>query len=298
MTTRQAVQKIQSRRESALAAADRDTALALRDDAYRETLVARTALLRNLDISDEECDKRTKALDAALAARAAALGLHPQPRFSCPLCHDTAYTDGALCDCVRRLVAAAHTREGGLLAELPTFETTSMAVFGAARRDMETLYTRIKGLAAAFPDVASTRFLLLGGKTGTGKTHLAKCLCAALIARGFSVIALTAFRLNAAFLKIHTGKQADETSMDALLDCDVLLLDDLGGEQIYNKVTIEYLTVLIDERNLKNKLTVITTNLAPDEILARYGERFFSRLFHKKHTAALTATGADLRQKK
>ena len=63
-------------------------------------------------------------------------------------------------------------------------------------------------------------------------------------------------------------------------------------------VTKEYLLILINERLAKNKATIITTNLQPEDIIKIYGQRFASRIFDKHNSAIINFTGKDLRMSK
>ena len=44
--------------------------------------------------------------------------------------------------------------------------------------------------------------------------------------------------------------------------------------------------------------TIITSNLGPDGIIDRYGERIFSRIFNQRVGIAIKLEGEDLRIKK
>ena len=83
--------------------------------------------------------------------------------------------------------------------------------------------------------------------------------------------------------------------MSALIEADLLVIDDLGAEQVYRNVTSHYLLSLLSERELKNLSTFVTSNLSSEEILARYDERIFSRLFDKRLSAVITFSGKDMR---
>ena len=53
-----------------------------------------------------------------------------------------------------------------------------------------------------------------------------------------------------------------------------------------------------NERIINNRSTIVTTNLSPDGIIDRYGERIFSRLFNKQNSLKINFTNTDLRLKK
>ena len=84
--------------------------------------------------------------------------------------------------------------------------------------------------------------------------------------------------------------------LDSLLDPDLLIIDDLGTEPVLRNVTKEYLLAVIQERMLKHKATLISTNLSPEQIFDRYGERLFSRITHKGKSLLINIEGNDLRQ--
>ena len=75
----------------------------------------------------------------------------------------------------------------------------------------------------------------------------------------------------------------------------MLIVDDLGTEPIFKNVTKEYLYLLLSERSRLNKLTVISTNLGPQELMNRYNERIFSRLFNKRESLNYQINGKDIR---
>ena len=64
------------------------------------------------------------------------------------------------------------------------------------------------------------------------------------------------------------------------------------------KNTEEYFYLLFNERLSKNKSTIITTNLSLEQLLARYGERTFSRLCNKANSLMIKIQNKDLRLKR
>jgi DNA replication protein DnaC len=124
--------------------------------------------------------------------------------------------------------------------------------------------------------------LLLLGNTGVGKTFLANCIAKELLDRGYTVIYLTAFRLFDILEKHKFSKDEDSSyeaanQFDYILDCDLLIIDDLGTE-LNNSFTNSQLYLIINERLLRQKSTVISTNLSLPNINTTYGERIFSRI--------------------
>lgn len=240
-------------------------------------------------------EKLTTAQEKALAEMGYAPdALRDTP--GCPLCRDTGYADGQLCACVRN--EAARRMLGG--CALPDFSCFSADFYsqtpvqpGITQRDyMARLRELMQTYCAQFPDNQRGN-VLFTGKAGLGKTYLMDCMGSELIHRGFSVIRITAYQLNEWMLKAMRG----ESSLDTLLSCDALLLDDMGSEPLLNKVTITGFFNVFNERLLAGRAFVVTTNLTPAEIQERYGDRVFSRLLDQRMTSVIPFLGADVRRK-
>ena len=142
-------------------------------------------------------------------------------------------------------------------------------------------------------------FLTICGKVGVGKTHLTQCMLNEYIKREKFVQFINAFELNETFLKYYTSPIDEKQNViETILTCDVLVIDDLGVENIFKNVTIENLYMLISMRQNANRITIITTNLQPDEINEKYDERIFSRICDKQNCYLFNFAGSDLRLKK
>ena len=65
--------------------------------------------------------------------------------------------------------------------------------------------------------------------------------------------------------------------MQHMFDCDLLIVDDLGTE-LANTFTVSQLFLCLNERILRKKATIISTNLGIDQLITIYSERIFSRI--------------------
>lgn len=266
------------------------------------------ALAAHPDFADNEREKRDLLLrqakgeptDAAHLSAVLAenerlrrtLGLLP-PAPLCAVCGDTGMVNGKYCDCVIRKAVQSQAGEIGI--PLHDFSAVDFSVYGEKSEAYKKIFTDIASICSLYP-ANKKRCIVLGGSTGIGKTYLAGCAAQKMLERGASVLALTAFAANNRFLKYHTTFTEEKAAyIDALLDCTLLIIDDLGTESILKNVTLEYLYQVINERNTSGKLTLITTNLTPDRLLARYGERIYSRLFDKSLSYVQFIAAKDLR---
>lgn len=221
-----------------------------------------------------------------------------EPSYSCKLCGDVGFRAGGMCKCLRDLVTKTITQECGagkqVLSDFKDFNA-DLAKDPEHHKQLLKLKKRFEEFASAFPD-GTPKFVVLSGKTGVGKTFIVECLAKAIIDKGYLVSFVSAFGLNNLFLSYHTTFDEQKQSyLNALIDPDMLVIDDLGTEPLLKNVTKEYLYLILSERSRLNKMTCITTNLDAGELLSRYEERVFSRLFNKRESFSAQILGTDLR---
>jgi DNA replication protein DnaC len=141
--------------------------------------------------------------------------------------------------------------------------------------------------------------ILLMGKTGLGKTYITECVANAFLEKGNSVCFVSAFEMTNCFLKYHSPLEKDKYSWIApFIESDVLIIDDLGTEPKFKNVTLEYLYLVISEREKYSRPIIVSTNLELGNILDTYGERIYSRLVNKQTSATFKIQGDDLRVSK
>jgi DNA replication protein DnaC len=204
------------------------------------------------------------------------------PPYNCLKCKDTGRREnGEFCECVKRL--AFSQSSDNLEIPLHSFNEINPALFNETDREIFLKTAVDLSILAQKGETAVRKNINLLGKTGTGKTFLASCFAEKSSSLGKTVMFITAFSFVERALSYHTTFDERKSSyLSPLLDCDVLIVDDLGTESIFKNVTLEYLYHIINERQLKGKTTFITSNLTIDEFAVRYGERIASRLFDKR----------------
>ena len=213
----------------------------------------------------------------------------------CSTCKGTGYTKSKLCPCVTKKYMAYMTAENILAQNAPKNFDNATAKFKdeKTKTEYKKIYETLTKYCRAFP---TPKNLVLTGATGTGKTYAAQVIANNLHDNNFSVMQLTSFALIQRF-KDYIGKffGGDNSELDALFTCDLLIIDDLGTEPTIKNVTEEYLYNVINERQTNGKPFIITTNLSPDDIATRYDQRLASRILSREKSVVIQMKSPDLR---
>lgn len=227
-------------------------------------------------------------------------------KYSCPGCSDTGYIGGKICDCLKELYDLELARD---LSSLPgygdeCFENFDLSYYSSVRsagggysprEGMETVYSACKEYSGNFGKNSVN--LLFQGNTGLGKTYLSVCIARRVAASGYSVMYDTAVGVLAQF-ETQRFSRNTEGSFDAdeqirrYIDCDLLIIDDLGTE-MPGSFTASALYTLLNTRLISGKKMVVSTNLCFDELAKRYTPQIVSRL--EGEFLNLAFSGEDIR---
>ncbi len=229
-----------------------------------------------------------------------------EPIYECSDCKDTGYIGNEKCHCFQKAIIDLLYTQSNLQTILSkeNFSTFSFEYYSDNHIDSVTgcsSLTTMKNafrVAREFVDTFGNEFrnLFLYGDTGIGKTFLSNCIAKELIDKSFSVIYMTAYELFDTLAKSKFEKDsAAEMMCEHIFDCDLLIIDDLGTE-LANSFTTSQLFLCLNERLLRRKSTIISTNLSLESIVDIYSERTFSRI--TSNYTMLKLTGDDIRIKK
>lgn len=193
------------------------------------------------------------------------------------------------CDC------RAETRASRLEARAqipPLYRNASFENFSVpgpenpmARRDLTGILLAVKKFANEFPN-ESRPGLLLSGKPGTGKTHLAIAAMRQIVEKGHECLFWDYQTLLNSIKAGYdpTSNSADKEAYRAALEAEVLILDDLGAHRVTDWVE-DTVTSMLTHRCNHRKALIATTNLPiPDIGDAAYGK---SALGHPEHLLTL-----------
>lgn len=214
--------------------------------------------------------------------------------WHCEKCRDTGRLDnGDYCECYNRLEMEYYREEMGL-NRLPSIYFSDHKQ--GLNETLDKLYQGMASYVSSFPN-NKKRKLIFSGSVGVGKTYLVAAIANELIKKGYKVMYISAIDLTQLFLNYHMANVSDkEMLFSPLKQADMLIIDDLGVEPIYNSITIPYLYQILELRGMRHM--IITTNLTLEDIEARYGERICSRIVDVDNSMMLRMSGDDLRLKK
>ena len=237
-------------------------------------------------------EKKNKILKDAKISR---------PSSLCKMCNDDNYVAGKLCSCVLEIAKQLTFSE--LSSSLPindcTFENFNLDYYSdkedsegfVPRKRAAALLKLCREFADNFPSVSSS--LLFTGEAGLGKTHLSLAVVSEVAKKGYGVVYGSAYNLLSAAEKEHFSYSGETEKEDALLNCDLLVIDDLGTEFL-TSYTSSLIYNIINTRILNRKPTIINTNLSFDELEARYTARITSRFIGNYEMKKFI--GSDIRQ--
>lgn len=227
--------------------------------------------------------------------------------YVCPECQDTGYVDGRKCRCFKkeeiRLLYSQSNIEEVLLRE--NFDSFSYEYYDdrvvipeiqmTVADYMRQVHAWCKEYVENFEKKGGN--LIFTGSTGVGKTFLTNCIAKALIDQYQSVIYLSSNDLFDVFSKNKFHYDTEEEMKDMyqyILDCDLLIIDDLGTE-LNNTFVSSQLFYCINERLLRKKSTIISTNLSMTMLRDTYSDRISSRIISQYSIIPLY--GDDIRTK-
>lgn len=219
--------------------------------------------------------------------------------FDCDKCLDTGFIDGQKCICYKlkevQLVYGAYYIDN--LLSTNNFSNLSRDYYTDEElvhfdKAVETCHNFINNFNSDY------RNLLFYGKVGTGKSFLSGCIAKELIDKGLSVVYFSSNELFRAISDYTFSKdrQGADSLMSILYECDLLVIDDLGTEYV-NDFIRNQLFNIINERILRQKSLIISTNLSLEGIRENYTDRVLSRLYDSFEIIKLSAKDIRLQKK-
>lgn len=281
-----------------------------------EEAIGRTALMQARRALKKEADALVKCrreLDELREQKAALLEAsgfptdYMEPVYECPICRDTGFAAGKKCVCFKRAEIAVYYDQSNLkgVLEQENFEHFTDRYYERQKQEEgrdETVWQHMRSVRNAC-EIYAAEFrrkggnLLFTGPAGVGKTFLSHCIAKELMEQCVEVLYLSASELFEIFSKnMSSGREAaEEEAYRYVKECELLIIDDLGTEWSNSFTNAQFFTC-INDRNLKKRATIISTNLSLAGLAQMYSERVVSRILSEYQILELF--GEDIRIKK
>jgi len=259
-----------------------------------------------------QCDD--SAVRTALEAKSAYLKRHgipldyAEPEWACATCQDEGYIRGAPCVCreqaeLDRIVAGSNLpaklrQQTFDKFELKWYSTTKKSARGVTERShARDALKSCQAFVARVLENRAERGLFVSGDVGLGKTFLLSAICNSLTEARIPTLYVVFSDLLAAIRDSFKPEstQSESRIMNATKEARVLILDDLGAEQVTEFVTNRLFDV-INFRYNHNLPLVASSNLGTQQIADLYGPRIASRVLEM--CEPLTLVGDDIRLQK
>ena len=229
-----------------------------------------------------------------------------EPIYSCSDCKDTGFINGEKCHCFKQQIINTVYEQSNIrnILDRENFSVFNFDYFSdddinpaTGLSSLDTIKNAVRECHNFIDDFDNKpKNLFLFGDTGVGKTFLSNCVANELIEKGHSVIYFTAYSFFDILSKGVFQKDADAIAANRnIFDCDLLIIDDLGTE-LSNSFTSSQLFLCINERILRQKSTIISTNFNIKQIAEMYSERTLSRIL--SNYTVIKLFGDDIRKKK
>jgi DNA replication protein len=204
--------------------------------------------------------------------------------YRCIKCKDTGFIGAEKCNCYKQKLVQLYYKNSELnnILKEHNFDHFNLEYYSSRRtgdepqsprKNMEEILSKSMNFLKGYP--TSKENLLFYGNSGTGKTFLSHCIAKELLDRGYFVVYRTSEELIQNLRTIRFDN--DSTLEELIVDCDLLIIDDLGTEQINDFSKTELFNIL-NKKLLRQKNLLVSTNYSLKELLTIYSERITSRL--------------------
>lgn len=206
-------------------------------------------------------------------------------KYNCNKCKDTGFIGTDKCSCYKQKLIRLYYKDSELdnTVKENNFNNFDLNLFSphrlgdekySPRKNIENILNYV--LNDYIPNFSNSNTnLLFYGNPGSGKTYLSYCLSKTILDKGYLVVYKTSDELIKNLSDIRFNN--NDTLRQLLLNCDLLIIDDLGAEHL-NEFSITELFNIINKRILNKKKMLISTNLTLPGITKQYTERIASRL--------------------
>ena len=216
--------------------------------------------------------------------------------FHCELCNDKGYivrTDenGIMwsreCSCMKRRRTERSIRKSGVSDMLERYTFDSYIADTALR-------VKIKEIAKSFAET-DKGWMIVSGRSGSGKSHICVATCGALIKRG-EEMKYFSWRDDSVHLKSILNMPEYKEEIDKLIRVPILYIDDFFKGTISDADINLAFQILNGRYNDSRKRTIISTELKIDEIFKK-DEAIGGRILERSRGFILVAPDENYRMR-
>ena len=207
---------------------------------------------------------------------------YTEPQYACKKCSDTGYEKDRFCTCLKSLIIEKNIISSGMgrLIKDQSFDNFDLSCYEKDEQGVDVI-KHYFNVAKKFAEEFGTHNinLLIMGNCGSGKTHLSSSIAGVVLRRGFYVVYESAQNIVNDFEadKFRAGFRGEEPKSDKYLECELLIIDDLGAE-FQTQFSLSCLYTIINTRINRGLSTIISTNLSDAQLSGTYEGRIYSRL--------------------
>lgn len=224
------------------------------------------------------------------------LNIRLEPKYSCLKCNDTGYINtkngSEMCYCMKqKLINEAYNNSNMHNLQNENFDNLDLSLFSdipnpnmyksniSPKENINKIISISKDFINNFEDT-NEKNLLFTGTTGVGKTFLSSCIANEILKKGYTVLYQTApILLDSIFEYKYNSKNIDsKTLYDNYFNVNLLIIDDLGTENLTAAKFAELFTILNSRLITPKTKTIVSTNLSLEDLSKNYDSRILSRL--------------------
>ena len=220
-------------------------------------------------------------------------------------CKDTGFIGTKMCICRKQLIIDENYAQSNIkgLIERENFDNFNDKLFSdnlmedypiTPRDNIRIIKDKLLDYTIDFKNQKHNIYIF--GKVGRGKTYLLNAIAKEILDQSYSVLYMTAANLfkflndyNWAF---EDQRQKHEEKYQFILECDLLIIDDLGSEAP-TKNDGSNLFEVVNHRMIAEKPIIFSTNFDESMLHENYGARVFSRIVG--NSKVYEVFGEDLR---
>ncbi|MDU3177186.1 MULTISPECIES: ATP-binding protein [Anaerococcus] len=228
-------------------------------------------------------------------------------RYHHPICKDTGFVGTKMCSCRKQLIIDQNYSQSNIrsLISRENFRNFDDSLFSdnpykdypiTPYQNIQHIKKSLYGFINDFDKQNNNLYIF--GDVGRGKTYLLNSIAKEILDRNYSVLYMTSSRLfkflndyNWAF---EEARAKHQEQFDFILDCDLLIIDDLGSEAS-SKNDSANLFEVVNNRMIAGKPIIFSTNYDETMLSETYGDRIFSRIIGNSEVYEIF--GEDLRLK-